>query len=585
MGADQFLLTWNNHRANFASVFSDFRLQGQLVDVTLLCDGGSYPAHRLVLAACSTYFASLFSSLDSSHPVIFLRDVRQSELEALLEFIYRGQVSVANSELGGLIKIAESLRIKGLGDVSQREPASSPTPNGNQQLNLNSGSKRSASPTFPDTHSTTFSLHNTASGVGAASVSSNRGKKVARRNGAPSLVASAEESLKSMVGTSSLPAGGTFMPDLKAILSAANSYTQGLAVASFPALAAAAAAQYTKQNGAYEDNTSGAEENYKLRWCLEKGKEQLQQQQLAVPASKLKTEQQELTEVEIQELEDPSSNDSSFEGSQNACDAASADQLRLTDIGGDCAAVTSADNASATCQLLQQLYTGTSNAGSSLLSTYHQLITPPRRYCSRLKLPYRPSESLLPVGDAVAQPGSTVPTAVADVTSQAKDAKCLTCQLCGANIKHTANFRRHMKQHLNPRRFPCPWCSAAFGRKDNLKTHTRKHHPAEVEAQEGGGVSSSQSITATTTTATAPSHDGSIDAATLPEGDQTDTVDDGAEGEDEAVACDVGIQDVTGDSKGGGNGKTKSSKERRGDEEEEERREEEPLVIDEEDDD
>ncbi|KAG7162701.1 transcription factor steA-like [Homarus americanus] len=66
-----------------------------------------------------------------------------------------------------------------------------------------------------------------------------------------------------------------------------------------------------------------------------------------------------------------------------------------------------------------------------------------------------------------------------------KESRSLTCQLCGATIKHIANFG-HMKQHLNPRRFPCPWCSAAFGRKDNLKTHTRKHHPAEVEAQEAG---------------------------------------------------------------------------------------------------
>ena len=63
------------------------------MDVTLLCDGGSFPAHRLVLAACSPYFASLFSTLDSTHPLIFLRDVKQTELEALLEFIYRGQVS------------------------------------------------------------------------------------------------------------------------------------------------------------------------------------------------------------------------------------------------------------------------------------------------------------------------------------------------------------------------------------------------------------------------------------------------------------------------------------------------------------
>ena len=34
---------------------------------------------------------------------------------------------MANSELGGLIKIAESLRIKGLGDVSQRDPGPTPS--------------------------------------------------------------------------------------------------------------------------------------------------------------------------------------------------------------------------------------------------------------------------------------------------------------------------------------------------------------------------------------------------------------------------------------------------------------------------
>ncbi|KAK7071946.1 hypothetical protein SK128_025552 [Halocaridina rubra] len=121
MGADQFLLTWNNHRSNFAEVFTQLRVQDQLVDVTLLCDGGSYPAHRLVLAACSPYFHQLFTRLPTTHPIIYLRDVKQAELEALLEFIYRGEVSVANSELTGLIKIAESLRIKGLGDVSQRD--------------------------------------------------------------------------------------------------------------------------------------------------------------------------------------------------------------------------------------------------------------------------------------------------------------------------------------------------------------------------------------------------------------------------------------------------------------------------------
>ncbi|XP_018020859.1 sex determination protein fruitless isoform X1 [Hyalella azteca] len=570
MGADQFLLTWNNHRANFASVFSDFRLQGQLVDVTLLCDGGSYPAHRLVLAACSPYFASLFCTLDSSHPVIFLRDVRQAELEALLEFIYRGQVSVANSELGGLIKIAESLRIKGLGDVSQREPTTSPTPNGNQQLLLNSGMKRSASPNFSETHSTTFSLHNTASGVGAA-VSSNRSKKVARRTNINQPQQGNEENLKNMVGTSGVAStASTFLPDLKAILTAANSYTQGLA-ATFPALAAvsAAAAHYSKQNGSYEDNNSGGEEGYKLRWCLEKGKEQLQHQ--ASP-SKLKTEHEESAEQEVQELDDPSSNDSSFEGSQNACDATQ----YVQDDNNSTSMTTKTDNSAATCHLLQQLYTGTTNAAvstsdvSSLLSTYQQLLTSSTGA-------EQPNASVMVDEDAsTPHSSSAIPTTIADVSAQAKDAKCLTCQLCGANIKHTANFRRHMKQHLNPRRFPCPWCSAAFGRKDNLKTHTRKHHPAEVEAQEGGGVTSSQGATTTAEDgATLPA-----DAATAGPVECNQTIEDACnDKEDDASPAAEADRNLKAPAE------LKWSKKIKTEEEDEERREEEPLVIDEDDED
>ncbi|XP_068221261.1 protein bric-a-brac 1-like isoform X7 [Palaemon carinicauda] len=116
MNQDQFLLKWNNHQNNFVEVFSYLRTQDAFVDVTLACDGKSFSAHKVVLSACSPYFQTLFQTNPCKHPIVFLKDVKGQELEALIEFIYKGEVSVSQSELGSLISTAENLKIKGLAE-------------------------------------------------------------------------------------------------------------------------------------------------------------------------------------------------------------------------------------------------------------------------------------------------------------------------------------------------------------------------------------------------------------------------------------------------------------------------------------
>ncbi|CAL4135385.1 unnamed protein product, partial [Meganyctiphanes norvegica] len=116
MNQDQFLLKWNNHQNNFVEVFSFLRAQDTFVDVTLACDGKSFPAHKVVLSACSPYFQTLFQSNPCKHPIVFLKDVKAQELDALIEFIYKGEVSVCQSELASLISTAENLKIKGLAE-------------------------------------------------------------------------------------------------------------------------------------------------------------------------------------------------------------------------------------------------------------------------------------------------------------------------------------------------------------------------------------------------------------------------------------------------------------------------------------
>ena len=82
--------------------------------MTLSCGGRFYQLHKLVLSTCSEYFEKIFEQTPCKHPVIVLRDVSCEELEALLNYMYLGSVSVAQNDLARLIKVAELFQIKGL---------------------------------------------------------------------------------------------------------------------------------------------------------------------------------------------------------------------------------------------------------------------------------------------------------------------------------------------------------------------------------------------------------------------------------------------------------------------------------------
>lgn len=123
--SQQYCLRWNNHRSNLLTVFDELLQNEAFTDVTLAVDGGaSVKCHKMVLAACSSYFQSLFIDLPCKHPIVVLKDVKYSEIKAILEYMYRGEVNVAQEQLAGLLKVAEVLKVKGLveeGSQSHRE--------------------------------------------------------------------------------------------------------------------------------------------------------------------------------------------------------------------------------------------------------------------------------------------------------------------------------------------------------------------------------------------------------------------------------------------------------------------------------
>lgn len=66
---DEFKLCWKNFQDNIACGFQSLYDRGDLVDVTLACDGKLLQAHKIVLAICSPYFQEIFISNPCKHPI------------------------------------------------------------------------------------------------------------------------------------------------------------------------------------------------------------------------------------------------------------------------------------------------------------------------------------------------------------------------------------------------------------------------------------------------------------------------------------------------------------------------------------
>ncbi|KAL9913391.1 longitudinals lacking isoform 4-T4 [Glossina fuscipes fuscipes] len=112
----QFCLRWNNHQSTIISVFGTLKENEALVDCTLAAEGKFLKAHKVVLSACSPYFATLLQEQYDKHPIFILKDVKYQELCAMMDYMYHGEVNISQDQLAALLKAAESLQIKGLSD-------------------------------------------------------------------------------------------------------------------------------------------------------------------------------------------------------------------------------------------------------------------------------------------------------------------------------------------------------------------------------------------------------------------------------------------------------------------------------------
>jgi len=141
MGSEKFCLRWNDFENNISQAFKELRDDKDFFDVTLACDDEQIQAHKLILSACSPFFRNILRRNPHQHPLLYLKGVKFTDLQSVLNFMYHGEVNVAQEELNSFLAVAEELRVKGL------------TQN-NQQSSMPKPKQSYPSPKSPPTHKT-----------------------------------------------------------------------------------------------------------------------------------------------------------------------------------------------------------------------------------------------------------------------------------------------------------------------------------------------------------------------------------------------------------------------------------------------
>jgi len=126
--AEKFCLRWNDFESNISSAFRELREDKDFFDVTLACDDDQIQAHKVILSACSPFFRTVLKRNRHEHPLLYLKGVKYIDLVAVLNFMYHGEVNVAQEELNSFLSIAEELKVKGLTQNNGSENSQSPSP-------------------------------------------------------------------------------------------------------------------------------------------------------------------------------------------------------------------------------------------------------------------------------------------------------------------------------------------------------------------------------------------------------------------------------------------------------------------------
>ncbi|XP_076447771.1 kelch-like protein 12 isoform X2 [Babylonia areolata] len=111
-----FQIFTDSHAKSILATMNNLRKTDTLCDVTLNVQGQKFPAHRIVLAACSDYFCAMFTNemSERDQSEITLYEISASVVGVLLDFCYTETVNVSVENVQELLPAACLLQLTGV---------------------------------------------------------------------------------------------------------------------------------------------------------------------------------------------------------------------------------------------------------------------------------------------------------------------------------------------------------------------------------------------------------------------------------------------------------------------------------------
>jgi len=148
--SEKFCLRWNDFEQNVSGAFRELREEKDFFDVTLACDDDNQlQAHKVIISACSPFFRNILRRNPHQHPLLYLKGVKSRELMSVLNFMYQGEVNVAQDDLNTFLSVAEELQVKGLTQGGSGGQPSKPAPSNKPKSEAPPPAKKPRAPAAP----------------------------------------------------------------------------------------------------------------------------------------------------------------------------------------------------------------------------------------------------------------------------------------------------------------------------------------------------------------------------------------------------------------------------------------------------
>merc|ERR1712096_385228 len=115
---ETFLLRLNEFEDVIKSCWQELQRENDFCDITLACEDRQIETHKFVISAFSPVLRNILKLHQNPHPLIYLRKVKYINLQNLINFMYQGEVEVAEEDLHSFLEAAEDLNIRGLSEAN-----------------------------------------------------------------------------------------------------------------------------------------------------------------------------------------------------------------------------------------------------------------------------------------------------------------------------------------------------------------------------------------------------------------------------------------------------------------------------------